>query len=166
MKFILEIELGNDAMQAGRDVAKALDKTGSIVKACYPGQITDAYDRAIYDENGNRVGGWKVEETRYEREGGLNLKGEQTRLAKPVCLVYIEDAAPGQRIGIVDYPETGSYTLGHDDQSLSNGQARAKVRIENRNHGISQEVEDSCLAASMFGWHVPAAKAAREFYQS
>lgn len=60
MKFKLEIELGNDAMQSGRDVADALNNVAF--------QLQDVTMRLeemggmVVDENGNTVGAWQVEE--------------------------------------------------------------------------------------------------------
>ena len=51
-KFKLEIEMGNDAMQSGFDVAQAL-KLEVIPR------LTDGYlAGVIFDINGNKVGGW------------------------------------------------------------------------------------------------------------
>lgn len=62
MKFTLEIELGNDAMQTQGDVRGALAKVsrrldyyGTAESVLTVGQ----YD-VICDENGNTVGKWEV----------------------------------------------------------------------------------------------------------
>lgn len=63
MRFVLTIELGNDAMQDAGDIASVLRKTAKLI--CPPGGAFDepkAGDAGpIHDENGNRVGGWHVE---------------------------------------------------------------------------------------------------------
>ncbi len=61
MRFVLTIELGNDAMQTSHDIANALRKVATrlaLYPACEP-QADNA--DAIRDDNGNRVGGWHVE---------------------------------------------------------------------------------------------------------
>ena len=65
MKFILEIELGNDAMQTGEDIARALmDVAKDLMnygiggRSRYPVSKIDG--RKIMDENGNSVGKWEV----------------------------------------------------------------------------------------------------------
>lgn len=55
MKFTLEIELGNDAMQTSDDVAEALaNVTNSLLDGLTSGAIRDA--------NGNTVGKWNLPE--------------------------------------------------------------------------------------------------------
>jgi hypothetical protein len=59
MKFVVEIELGNDAMRTGDDVADALKKIAKHV-AQYDdiecGIYSDIENRKVYDVNGNKVG--------------------------------------------------------------------------------------------------------------
>lgn len=67
MRFTLEIELGNEAMQTQADVREAIRKTFSVEAesiTLYPrdGQI-------IRDLNGNTVGKWEVTETPAEAAG-------------------------------------------------------------------------------------------------
>lgn len=59
MKFTLEIELGNDAMRTGNDVAHVLnvlrqyfDINDGVIEAIYP--------HGIRDTDGNTVGTWGV----------------------------------------------------------------------------------------------------------
>lgn len=60
MKFTLEINLGNEAMQTGNDVAEALQ---GIVD-----RLVDTYDLSadmrgkLRDSNGNTVGHWEINE--------------------------------------------------------------------------------------------------------
>ena len=54
--FKLVIQLGNDAMQTGEDIASALRKVADHIDA--PQVITGTM--AIYDANGNRVGLWEA----------------------------------------------------------------------------------------------------------
>lgn len=59
--FTLEIELGNDAMQDGADVAGALEQVASLVGGwgrLYP----SAGERLIRDASGNTVGRFLTEE--------------------------------------------------------------------------------------------------------
>lgn len=67
MKFTLEIELGNEAMQTPFDVGKALVNVGLLLNSHEAGSFKtfeelDAYDRkgSIRDVNGNTVGKWEV----------------------------------------------------------------------------------------------------------
>jgi hypothetical protein len=60
MKFTLEIELGNDAMQTGYDVACALNGAALSVTSTSPVETTET--RYIRDANGNAVGTWQVED--------------------------------------------------------------------------------------------------------
>lgn len=60
MNFSVNIQLGNEAMETGDDVARALRKIASDVSE--HGVIADADEVrvGIRDENGNTVGYWKV----------------------------------------------------------------------------------------------------------
>ena len=58
MKIIIEIELGNDAMQSGNDVAVAVMETCTLSRIYTP--LYDKDRGAVFDENGNRVGTWEV----------------------------------------------------------------------------------------------------------
>ena len=58
MKFKLEIELGNDAMQTYADIAGAVRLIFSDF-ARREEEATDDEGR-IYDANGNNVGSWEV----------------------------------------------------------------------------------------------------------
>jgi len=63
MKFTIEIELGNDAMQSYQDVRDALKqvicKVGSAVYS-RSGTPSEGDGSKIMDENGNSVGKWEV----------------------------------------------------------------------------------------------------------
>jgi hypothetical protein len=59
MKFQLEIELGNDAMQTRRDIEEVLRRTGqNLAYMCDPPE--DGDEGPIFDLNGNKVGTWTV----------------------------------------------------------------------------------------------------------
>ena len=70
MQFKLTIELGNDAMQTGEDIAAALHHTADRVESAI--EYTEEEDGSfttlehsggpIMDENGNKVGAWHVSE--------------------------------------------------------------------------------------------------------
>ena len=68
MKFTLSINLGNDAMQTNGDVAVALQSLAESLV----GNKRNAYCGEIYDENGNMVGSWQVDETAKEEAGRYN----------------------------------------------------------------------------------------------
>lgn len=57
MKFTIEIELGNDAVQTAEDVAEILRATSAQVTDIRLGSF-----RNIRDLNGNTVGLWQVVE--------------------------------------------------------------------------------------------------------
>lgn len=61
MKFTLEIELGNDAMQTYADIARACLRLKSEKMGCVHEDAEDDAGR-IYDVNGNKVGFWEVSE--------------------------------------------------------------------------------------------------------
>lgn len=60
MTFHLEIELGNDAMQSGEDLARALKQVAKYL-AFNTCKLTQADGKKIMDANGNSVGQWSVE---------------------------------------------------------------------------------------------------------
>ena len=66
MKFTLTINLGNDAMRTGEDLAAALhavaDKLASLGGDPVEDLIEDDYDASgrIRDENGNTCGRWGI----------------------------------------------------------------------------------------------------------
>jgi hypothetical protein len=63
MKFQLEIELGNDAMQTYDDVRQALKSVCAYLKEYRQGEEVEAGDDTpIRDLNGNTVGTWTVTE--------------------------------------------------------------------------------------------------------
>jgi len=58
MKFTLEIELGNDAMQSAQDVFDAIEHYGDT----NPEPFEGGESSIIRDINGNTVGRWDVSE--------------------------------------------------------------------------------------------------------
>ena len=56
MKFTLEIELGNDAMQTEDDVARALKEVAKNIR----NHGFDDATEGIFDLNGNKVGEWRL----------------------------------------------------------------------------------------------------------
>lgn len=60
MKFVLQIELGNDAMMTRLDIARTLQKLATKLYASV-GEAMEGDGGALYDDNGNCVGGWHVE---------------------------------------------------------------------------------------------------------
>ena len=63
MRFLLEITLGNDAMETYGDAAEALRKVADDISVAedIDRKISDDKDGAsICDSNGNRVGEWRV----------------------------------------------------------------------------------------------------------
>lgn len=68
MRFVLTIEFGNDAMQTFSDLRQVLHTAATKVAsgrgfvAVCPDHVGD--NGALRDENGNRVGGWHIEESK------------------------------------------------------------------------------------------------------
>ena len=62
-RFVIEIALGNEAMQTGRDVADALMRTALHIEdntmAIHEGNA-GLFVGAVIDRNGNTVGSWEV----------------------------------------------------------------------------------------------------------
>jgi len=54
-EFTLTIKLGNDAMRDYADIAEALTRLGALMA-----DYGDDTPSVIMDQNGNRVGEWKV----------------------------------------------------------------------------------------------------------
>lgn len=65
MKFVLTIELGNDAMRRASHVAKALKREAERIlddAHSAKGEL-EGLTRRIRDDNGNTVGEWLFEES-------------------------------------------------------------------------------------------------------
>lgn len=60
MKFRLEIELGNDAMRTGADVADALRGVAHRIDSLSETPKEMGPAGMVYDANGNAVGDWVV----------------------------------------------------------------------------------------------------------
>lgn len=62
MRFVLTIELGNEAMSTQDDIAQAMQRVGAILRTYGRTRTPLIGDSGpIRDSNGNRVGGWHVE---------------------------------------------------------------------------------------------------------
>lgn len=83
----------------------------------------------------------------------------------PNVLVRIPGKARGQRIGVVKFYEAGYYSTSADRQDWTDEQVNEFITTRNTMNGISEMVADSALNASMFGWHVPAAMPAIEWFK-
>lgn len=59
-KLKLEIELGNDSMKTGSDLAAALVKVADRLAGS---RLNNNPGQKILDENGNSVGSWEVVDT-------------------------------------------------------------------------------------------------------
>jgi hypothetical protein len=59
MKFTLEIDLGNDAMQTGTDVIKSIRES---LKGEESLPLDEGTAGILWDVNGNKVGSWKATE--------------------------------------------------------------------------------------------------------
>ena len=56
-QFKVTIELGNDAMRHGYDVAKILREVARQMQSL---ELSRDYSKTIMDDNGNSVGTWEV----------------------------------------------------------------------------------------------------------
>ena len=61
MRFEATIEMGNDAMLTGEDLAGALRRIAKRLADEYQGEATGPCRGAIMDLNGNRAGSWVIE---------------------------------------------------------------------------------------------------------
>ncbi len=59
MKFTLEIEMGNDAMQTYAEIAFAVRRVFPYF-ANRPEEVDEDENGNLYDANGNKVGSWEV----------------------------------------------------------------------------------------------------------
>lgn len=59
MKFKLEVEMENAAMQDGRDLAGLLTKLAKDIEDCSREDCAGSYGR-VRDLNGNTVGKWEI----------------------------------------------------------------------------------------------------------
>lgn len=60
MKFKIEIKLGNEAMQDGEHIARALMSLADILVHYDAGGLTPGLSSWIYDLNGHKVGRWRI----------------------------------------------------------------------------------------------------------
>jgi hypothetical protein len=60
MRFIISIELGNDAMKDGEDIGYVLRHVASLLEGRSEADL-EGYKGKIRDANGNTVGSYKVE---------------------------------------------------------------------------------------------------------
>lgn len=60
MKFTLEIELGNDAMRTGADVAEVLERLAHHMGTRNWAALSEGECQHVHDLNGNTVGKWEV----------------------------------------------------------------------------------------------------------
>ncbi len=96
----------------------------------------------------------------------MHLRAHKERLQEaPNILVHVLGNRPGRRIGVVKFYESGYYSTTADRENWTVEQVNAFVAEQNAFNGISEKVAKSALGASMFGWHVPAAKAAIEWFK-
>lgn len=87
--------------------------------------------------------------------------------ARKVDAAYtvIHGARPGKRIGVVKYRESGYYLTDFDNPTDTLEQVREFVRNMNERLGLPADVADSMSYASCFGWDVPIANKAHEYFK-
>jgi hypothetical protein len=67
MKFVLKIELGNEAMKSRTDIAEALETVASTLSA-YPRKSMSGDEGKVRDQNGNTCGSYKFVDDQSEDE--------------------------------------------------------------------------------------------------
>lgn len=82
------------------------------------------------------------------------------------CVVLIRGRKAGERIGLVRFYEAGYYQTDFDSSDWSLEEAQQFVDDYNERLGVPKAVAESAMDGSMFGWHVPAAQAAIEFFKA
>jgi hypothetical protein len=82
-----------------------------------------------------------------------------------IAWVLVPGTAAGKRIGIVKLNENGYYLTDYDQSSMSEEDAQATVDYMNKKLGVPKEIADSAMDGSMFGWHVPAAQQAVQWFK-
>lgn len=81
-------------------------------------------------------------------------------------MVVIPGRKRGERLGLVRFYEMGYYPTSLDDPTWTTEEVEAYARDYNESVGIPADVATSAMEASMFGWHVPAATRAIEFFKA
>jgi hypothetical protein len=96
----------------------------------------------------------------------MQAKCHKDRLQEPPnILVRVPGKKPGERIGVVKFYEAGYYSTSADRVEWTNAEVDAFVNERNALNGISEQVAESAMDGSMFGWHVPAATQAIEWFK-
>jgi hypothetical protein len=60
MEFKVTLKMGNAAMQTGDDIARAMRKLAGYFEGS-SGTFDQGEFRAIHDDNGNKIGEWRVD---------------------------------------------------------------------------------------------------------
>ena len=87
-------------------------------------------------------------------------------MKEQVAAVRSYTGKPGARIGIVRIGEVGHYVSYLDRPEWTDGDVDDCIRRFNRMLGVPEDVAESAMAGSMFGWHTPAARRAIEFFEA
>jgi TRAP-type C4-dicarboxylate transport system permease large subunit len=77
-----------------------------------------------------------------------------------IAYVFVAGNAPGTRIGLVNFMESGYYATDYDLPSMEEADAKELVALLNARLEVPEAVSTAMLYGSMFGWMVPAARAA------
>jgi hypothetical protein len=92
-------------------------------------------------------------------------------MAQPIssqfCYIHVRGHKPGDRIGIVQYLDTGYFPTQLDNPNQKEAdEVDETIDSLNGRLDISVDVRYAMEAGSMFGWRVPAARAALEHFGS
>ncbi len=85
-------------------------------------------------------------------------------MIKLICAIELLGNRPGNRIGFVTFNESGYHAGTLDRKEYTSQQVQLAIHEFNAERGIPDDVAKSALYGSMFGWHVPEAQKAKEFY--
>jgi hypothetical protein len=81
-----------------------------------------------------------------------------------IAYVFIPEQVPGKRVGCIHFLENGYYSTFVNDEGMTRDQAETFVTKVNERLGIPADVVEAMHCGSMFGWQIPAARKALDFF--
>jgi hypothetical protein len=81
------------------------------------------------------------------------------------AFVLLQAREPGLRIGVISWMESGYRYSDADDPTRPDDYASSVVQQLNKFLGLPEEIRDSAVAASMFGWDQPVGQPAIQYYK-
>ena len=104
----------------------------------------------------DKARGYQCDSCADKTEGGGVTGGCMAKVA----YVVVPGNKPGERIGLVKYRESGYYATSMDNPTLTIEQVQETASSLNRGISVPDEVAESMLFGSLFGWHTPSAQRA------